>query len=1724
MKKTKNLSRRFMAVLLSCAMMLTPVGAEIQAFAEEPDAQTEHVDAASEGGEASEAVVEEAGTVDGASEETHGTAEILAVTDFSSVGGWNESIYAEIAGVADADVTEVSYSGTMNGSLTGEDLTYLVRSNGNGGVRIDIPGLKAGTYTLTVKVGGSTLTKSDITVYAYDRSGFAHFNYTDGVGAYKDDGTLKDGAIVLYVTDANKNDVTLTCNGITVKGIGNILNSVGKESSSGKASNGGAANTNQGIIKELAKAGKPLVVRFIGTVSETGLYAQGTYNAASAGLIDGLTVYSSVDNGGTAGDNGHMARIQSGKDITLEGIGYDAKIDGWGFHYIAESSDPSYGKSFEVRNLTFINTPEDAIGMEGQQASKNTSSDLTSSVERCWIHNNEFYCPHITSPAESDKAEGDGSVDFKRGQYFTCSYNYFDSCHKTNLVGSADYSLQYNLSYHHNYWYMCKARGPLTRNANVHMYNNIFDMQTDYAMNTRANAYIFSEYNLFYACKSPQAVEGGAIKSYHDSISSVIWNKGTPGTVVENKTDYVSNACQFQARNIKYDKFDTDANLSYIPGGNYALQEDFAQMRKVIVSQTGVLNQTPKLADEVTTSEYSVIKNATVNSVDSLPATLTPGKISKTTYAFEVGSTFNIEISYASNASCNGVLVNECGENLLTGSGSVVGLPAGKYMIQPEAFEPGDPAKGTIAVFKETTIDSIIITAFDPNEHYHKWVLDASQSVAATCTTAGKNVYNCTNPGCSVGTKEEPVAALGHSYSTAWTIDVPATETTPGSKSHHCTRCDAKTDVTEIPAGTTGGGDSGESGGSGGTITAAGDYVLTFDATNKKPVDSENFFTVAGNYSNSKGTAVVNGTTYSDCLKMESSTSITFSCNDGAVLFLAFASTEAGKKVKVDGTEYTTDANGTVTIDLAGGSHTISKGDSINLFYVAVSNGASSVVAVTLTFEYNYDDAPEAQTVTIASGTSYASMAELAPAGLSRSGYVLSGLYTDASCTTAITYPYVATADATLYADWTASDVPEVKTYSLIFDSNGGTLPADMEASVNAATGTKVTLGACTPAAGQKFVGWNIGNSTEIIVDSYTVNPADADQDKVITIKAVYAAEGDQTVYYTVTIDTDGGSLADGGGLERKVPANGTIDPGKCVKAGYTFKIWTIDGVAVRMPYTVTKDVALKATYTIEGAPPVYYTVTLDTDGGVLVGGGETERTVVENDTIDPGKCEKPGYTFVGWTVNGNPITVPYMVTGNVTLKAAYTEEKKTGIAIIGLEEKYDYTGAKILPNIGVIDYDVEDGRILVPGTDYTVQFKNNTKVGTAQVIVTGKGNYLGKDIQRKFEIVAVKDITENLVDLKGAKLAAISPVVYTGDAQYPKFTLTLKGGSPVEYTYNGENYVSAEGAVLAANVALSNNINKGTATILLTGSSDAKGKVSSLKKTFKITAVDLKANADKVKVETQAGVYAVKGAAPASITVSYDGKTLKKGTDYTVKYSGNKTATTAAMVTITGKGNYAKSCVATYAIAQLDLADSGLEVKAVKAYTGLKAGKVTATVVDHKGDALKASQYTLHVYKEDGTTLYNAADILTAGTIYVEAEAKDTLNIKGKTEAAAFTVGKDIAKAKAVINKVDKKTITKTYTGAPVALEAKDLTVSIKEAGVWKNLEMGKDFEIVSYSNNINKGTATAVISGIGEYSGTKTVKFKIVGKDMKIDSAASWEDSAGFIRNFIYLRIIAE
>ncbi len=865
-----------------------------------------------------------------------------SASSFTTYGGWNEMMYATIKGVKDADVTAVSYSGPVSGSLTGEDFEYLVRDTADG-ARVDVMGLKPGTYTLKVTTKTGTYTQSGIEVNAQDRSGYAHYNYTDGVGAYNDDGTLKDNAIVLYVTDENKNTVTLSYGGVTVSGIGNILNSVGKacgeaghETECKKVSKGktyyGKGNTNQGILQLLAENNIPLVIRMVGAVSESGLYKTGTWAAANAGLIDGLTDYDSNDYGGSVGDNGHMARMKSAKDVTIEGVGTDAAMDGWGIHFMSETSTTAagLGKSFEVRNLTFMNQPEDAIGMEGVQE----GSVITAPVERCWIHNNEFYSPSITGPAESDKAEGDGSCDFKRGEYLTVSYNYFEGCHKTNLVGSSDTSLQYNLTYHHNIWKGCKARQPLGRQANMHFYNNQFIGTTDYAMNTRANAYIYSEYNLFFMTKNPMDVRSGAIKSYNDSFSSCIG--AMTGTVVTDKSTKVTSGN-------KYENFDTDAALSYIPSGTYQLQTSVTDAAKVLKAYNGCMPETVKKTENVTASECSLLSycapGVTPINISDYPYTAEPGKLSKTVYAFTVGGTVDVTVSFASeDLTTTGCLVNETGECFQVGSGTVTGLPAGTYMVMPYNVQSGgngvNPAAGT---FKDMTINSITINAADPNAHYHHYVSEVTKQ--ATCAEEGVITYTCiaTNGTCDKKTYTEVIPKTAHTYG-EWKVVKEATETEEGLKSHSCTVCGAEETASIPKKGSTGGTETPE-------VPTGDSKVHNFTTSDA----NSSFFVISGNLASNKGTVTYNGLTLTQCLKMESSTSIKFTAPSAGKLTLVFG--ESGKNVKINGKKNASDSNCIVTVDVAAGSVEITKGDTMNLFYMIYTPSGTSETTHTHKYE-----------------------------------------------------------------------------------------------------------------------------------------------------------------------------------------------------------------------------------------------------------------------------------------------------------------------------------------------------------------------------------------------------------------------------------------------------------------------------------------------------------------------------------------------------------------------------------------------------------------------------------------------------------------------------------------------------------------------------------------------------------------------------------------------------
>ena len=644
------------------------------------------------------------------------------------VKSYNESLAVLFAETIPAQA-KVEYQKVGNDSWIEID-NELIRltEDDNTVCRADIVGLAAGSYNVKITTSGNSeiSVPTAIKVEAYDRSGYAHFKYSDGVGAYKDDGTLKDNTIVVYVTDENKDTVmTEVCEkfnipmfniptysgtpgkdwgGKQAAGIGWWLNnSQYSTSNKGSSKNTRPSNTYDpanGNSLGFKNIDRPVVIRFIGTVTSP----------------EGLTAYANEDQGGNVEDNGHMARMKNYKNITLEGIGEDAVIEGWGFHFMAGSDAKNgEGKSFEVRNLTFDKYPEDAIGMEGVQE----SGKLTGSVERCWIHHNTFLPGYCAKPTDSDKAEGDGSCDFKRGEYLTVSYNYYNDCHKTNLVGSSDDSLQYNLTYHHNWWHNCGSRMPLTRQANVHFYNNYVSLDTNVPDNInishvhsiRANSYLFSEANYYFGSKNIADKNSG--KAWNNTYLAT---SGTNNLIdVKNREDSISNNCKhYDGTDLS--KFDTNPNLFYYDAENKVsdcLLDDSVTARYKAIQYAGCngwTNNNPKRQNpnrsaalsELLPLQYPAsavqvpdegkleISGDGFKSTHSgiiLNGSLSSGNFKSTKNAgqvviFTLAASAVVTVSAPSNSSGNPYLVTENGKIIGQINGSLSAeVPAGTYII-----------------------------------------------------------------------------------------------------------------------------------------------------------------------------------------------------------------------------------------------------------------------------------------------------------------------------------------------------------------------------------------------------------------------------------------------------------------------------------------------------------------------------------------------------------------------------------------------------------------------------------------------------------------------------------------------------------------------------------------------------------------------------------------------------------------------------------------------------------------------------------------------------------------------------------------------------------------------------------------------------------------------------------------------------------------------------------
>ncbi len=419
-----------------------------------------------------------------------------------------------------------------------------------------------------------------------------------------------------------------------------------------------------------------------------------------------------------------------------------------------------------------------------------------------------------------------------------------------------------------------------------------------------------------------------------------------------------------------------------------------------------------------------------------------------------------------------------------------------------------------------------------------------------------------------------------------------------------------------------------------------------------------------------------------------------------------------------------------------------------------------------------------------------------------------------------------------------------------------------------------------------------------------------------------------------------------------------------------------------------------------------------------------------------------PTVTFNGKTlVKDADYTVAYTnntnagtATATVTFKGNYSGTAKgtfnisaadASKAAVKLGDQI-YTGSALTPAPTV----VLNGKTLKQGTDYTVAYSNNTNAGTATATVTFKGNYSGS-AKGTFRIAAASVSSASV---------SVSRQTYTGSALTPAVTVRVGEKTLVK----GADY----------DVAYSNNVNAGTATVTVTGKGNYTGTKAS---TFTVAAAD----ASKAIVRAADQTYGGSALTPAP-TVTLNGKTLKQGTDYTVSYSNNTNAG-AATATVTFKGNYSGIAKGTFAIKALDASKASVAV-AAQTYTGSALTPAPTVVLDGKTLA-KGTDYT--VAYTNNTNAGTAIATVTFKGNY-SGTAKGTFAIKAADAS------------KATVKLADQSFSAKNLTPAP--------TVTLNG----KTLKQGTDFS-VAYANNKNPGTATATVTFKGNYSGTAKGSFKI-------------------------------
>jgi pectate lyase len=828
----------------------------------------------------------------------------------NEASGWLESVFVKWQPVSNAQSYNVYYTG--DGFTDKKIDDQLIRSYGSS-FRADIPGLKAGSYTVKIKpvisgVEGTGTVTGSLTAVAQDRNGFA-FESGRVPGGYKADGTPKDNAVIVYITPNTKNTVSLNITGASANpciGLQNILYAIKK-----------------------GKDTRPFIFRLIGNITD-------------------MTV---MEGGDVVIENSNNAASY----VTIEGVGTDAVANGWGVRLKSASN-------IEVSNLGFMNcnsTAGDNVGMQQDN-------------DHVWVHNCDLFYGNAGSDA--DQIKGDGALDNKSSTYITLSYNHFWDNGKASLLGlSEGTTAGLYITYHHNWFDHSDSRHPRVRYYTTHVYNNYFDGVSKYGAGSTMGSSLFVEGNYFRNSKHPMMTslqgtdiwdeanqvnnagalgtfsgeDGGSIKAFNNTFDAsngtnnmrfVAYNDPNPLYNISGKisstTDFdayvatsrgetVSSAVKSKSGANTYNNFDTDAAL---------------YVKNLVVDQPAAAKtKTTQYAGRVSGGDLKWIFNNAVDDTSSL--VITALKSALTNYT---GTLVAVQGEGNPPAS-NQTLTSTANNNQTVTSGTSIATIVFTWGGDAtDAAVTGLPASG-ISFVKNTTAKTITITGTPTATVFYSIATTGTGGTPATgsgiITVTAAGSQTLTSPANNNQTVASGVAIGSIVYTWGGTATDATVTGLPASGISFVKNTTAKTiTITGTPTATVSysvatTGTSGSPATGAGTITLttgtpAGNEIHNFTASGK----TSSFYTITGNLSTTKGTVTYNGLTLTQCLKIESSTSITFTTTQASTLTLVFV--ESAATIKVDNVDKTA-SGGIVTVSLAAGSHTIAKKDTANLFYMS---------------------------------------------------------------------------------------------------------------------------------------------------------------------------------------------------------------------------------------------------------------------------------------------------------------------------------------------------------------------------------------------------------------------------------------------------------------------------------------------------------------------------------------------------------------------------------------------------------------------------------------------------------------------------------------------------------------------------------------------------------------------------------------------------------------------